>query len=192
MAVDNKGVVFWFDDPYIALWVLLSTTRGPLCSIQTRAKLPNHQTSHLYQDSHKCEPERLSAPAMSENFNLDGIHYTITPAFPLVNARKPNWEYTVPPPKTPEILRVFPEAAWTSDVTCFTIPWSFFKIFCKDCGINLQSGIGPMKFPEVLKMVQKVKKGTKGTKEKKSQKRFFFHQKFSTINIAERKHIPKL
>jgi len=83
---------------------------------------------------------------MSENFHLDGILDTDAPAFPLLDARNPNWEYTGPPPKTPENLRVFPEAAWTSDGTCFAIPWSFFKILCKDCGINLQSGIGPMKF----------------------------------------------
>ena len=124
------------------------------CAPNCRSLLKNNdeelerkiRQDHLYRDRHKCEPERLSAPTMSENFHLDGILDTDAPAFPLLDARNPNWEYTGPPPKTPGNLRVFPEAAWTSDGTCFAIPWSFFKILCKDCGINLQSGIGPMKF----------------------------------------------
>ena len=82
------------------------------CAPNCRSLLKNNdeelerkiRQDHLYRDRHKCEPERLSAPTMSENFHLeilDGILDTDAPAFPHLDARNPNWEYTGPPPKTP-------------------------------------------------------------------------------------------
>jgi len=84
---------------------------------------------------------------MTRNFeskpSLEDLLDNYKPTFPVIDERKETWEFTGPPPKTKENLKIFPEEAWNPQNLCFAMPWSFFKVFCNACGTNILTGVGP-------------------------------------------------